>query len=358
MDDAKWQDLVNRWLDGQLSETEYVEFQQHIEENPRRRSEAQDLKDLLMMLHDIPEVDVPEGFRTSLMNKIQSMEDTPKLKTVTPRKSSSSFRYSSALALAAAVLVVFVSLTSVLPRVLPGFRLWYNNGIQSESNDDTRQPGIAGLDDPEKKCGDDNGLPLYAGEAKYMDYDDMEAVGLGKMDSFPRLGPYRSEIEFSADIVVNQKLEIPYFWASILVDELEVSLDELLVYAVERGGVTSQVEVFRVSGEDVRANVTIYIPSPGFDELVSEVISAGTVQEQEKLMVDRSTEYAALLQMIQEEKSDIQHLEAVLETQENEAEKEQLMMDLEIRRGSLSVLEQAKSTQLCGILEFSMIVKR
>lgn len=70
-------ELLNDYLDNELTKDERAAFEQHIEKCSDCREEVELMQEMLYALHDIDEKELPQGFHQELMNQLDEIQPTP-----------------------------------------------------------------------------------------------------------------------------------------------------------------------------------------------------------------------------------------------------------------------------------------
>lgn len=70
-------ELLNDYLDNELTKDERAAFEQHIEKCSECREEVELMQEMLYALHDIDEKELPQGFHQELMDQLDEIQPTP-----------------------------------------------------------------------------------------------------------------------------------------------------------------------------------------------------------------------------------------------------------------------------------------
>jgi hypothetical protein len=361
MNEERWDFLLNGWIDESLTHNELADFEAYVSENPERRQEAESLQKTVMMLRAAPELDVPTGFRARIMDRVHeaNMQKTNVISMPSKSKPKLLVQHSM-LAMAAACLIVFVSLASIFPQVLPGLHGLLPPVFRANSTENNGDAGVTGVDDERSPASGEPLQPLPGeGGGQIADYSALADVGAGKMDSFPRLGPHVPKVNIIHGEVAEKEptMQVPYRWVSYQVPDLVKALSLVREVLREQDGIMEDMIEIRVDGDPVRLNLTVYFPADQFSAGMQQLNKVGNVYDSEETLYDRSREYNAISEMIDQLRIDILDREEKLAKETDPLSKEMLEEDLVNSRISLTMWEQSKARLDMGVTEISLVLK-
>ncbi len=318
-----YQQLLSAYIDDALSETEAGQLENHLDSCESCRQELGDLKDTILMLQSLDEVEPPAEFHQKLCRRLETEKQSKVLRpSLVNRLVRSPWLPLSAAA--ALVLIVVVSFgVTMLFRPMGSTQLADHAPAEysrSEAKDSARNAEL-----PPQGEGDDGNQQFGIAS------DEMDKSSVVENEQFERKVIQRAQF-------------------SVKVDDVPDSEQKLRNITDSLGGYIQSANINKGGNERYFASLTLRIPQSQFDAAVTQIKELGEVINSSTSGDDVTQQYydteARLRIMRQEERSLLKLLEKadkMEDIMQVRRELSQIRQNIEVKESELKRLDQLTS---------------
>jgi anti-sigma factor RsiW len=351
-------ELMSIYIDNEINEVDKAKFEKHIAQCPQCKEEYEILKDLVLECSEIDEVELPQGFREELHNKlVEAKANKPGKLTQFMRRAN----WKPAAGAVAAVLILAISLNSLgssksfeqaqsSPSAAADDRGGY--GIYSDAVENNAEmktgAGAAGAAEeapaapvvPELKAMDRSGVSLT------MDESMKQNQNLYSIEATPQQ---------ERKIIKNGNV-------SLKVTDVQARIQEITTLAEQSGGyvessyvdnivqpsteITQDAKIARETTTMI-ANMTIKVPAEKFAGSFQKIIEMGKLVNQNSNSNDVTVQYRDIEARVANLKVQEKHLQEIMtkattveDTLKVEVELNRVRTEIDIMTGNLKNWDQ------------------
>lgn len=285
---------LSAYIDGFLSDEELAAVRKHLETCALCRQELDSLRETVALIQGLPELDVPEGFRSRVLERVAA-EKAP-VRTAAVGNGGRVGRLRSLFgknpwlgAAVAAVLLLFVVFSIGQIDNLGGF---FSVGSPQTKADRSGAVGVEPAPGPTEI----GGAPGSGGKVAYSLGAAEEVAGEGSASDAaePDTGIRTSELP---SIMGGEKLVLPEdrkvikeAQITLRVKDLPEASNQIIFLAESKGGYIQDSSYWR-SGDQNLGSMTVRVPSTGFEKFLRELSDVGEIRSRRLSGRDVTREY-------------------------------------------------------------------
>lgn len=278
-------ELISLYLDNELNYESEKELFEHIEECSFCKKEFEELKALVEILNDEPDIELPENFHSELMQKINE-EKVVDINKASKRKSNMKFkRYS----LVAAFACFVVCGTAV-------FGSLFSNSISMKSSaQDSKSEAYSYS--ANSSAGNSSDSAVFTTESDFYSMAD-GAQADAPIEQYSEITKTSSNLMLNNDASnTSERKLIVRSNVTLETNNFDGTVGELKQLAADNGGYIEDFYsdvYYTTSNRDVylkEGNITIKIPSENYDYTLVSVKELGTVKDESESTEDITSGY-------------------------------------------------------------------
>lgn len=302
----KVKELLSFYIDNELDNETSKEIKKHIEVCEECKREYEDLVFIQKLLSETPQVELPQGFKAELHNKLikcQEAEQTQLIdmkeanKKLSNKKKRINWKVLSGLA--AGILIMVVSASSIL-----------NNNFLMDKSAKTEQAA------PKEA------MPFSVSQNEKDEAKSIEKVENGEPQKYSMtennnkdmnitaknrsIAPMKEEISEDIENIEDQKIIINGY-IHLEVEEYEAIYENVVNIATNNGGfiqsssTSSTASIKNDSNDSLKeGNIVVRIPKTKFDSAFNEIMNMGNIIDKNKSFDNITIKYGKAVSKIEE----------------------------------------------------------